>query len=69
MGANKLEMVRDTYDRSSPANFGDDLIAVRMDESDWNFVIDCLRYRARTGAGDTAERATFTADSIQDVIG
>lgn len=63
---------------SSPAEkdtnaFPDDdaagLIGVFMDEFDWGFVIDCLRFRARQGAGaDTVERATFTADSIQDVL-
>jgi hypothetical protein len=46
------------------------MVTVVMDEWDWNFVIDCLRHRARREptTSDTAERATFTADSIQDVL-
>ena len=71
MGANSVEMVRDTYDRSSPAEADTwPLIEMNMDRLDWEFVIDCLRFRARNGTGaDTVERATFTADTMQDVLG
>lgn len=47
----------------------DGMIGIFMDTYDWEFVIDCLRFRARNGSGaDTIERATFTADSILDVL-
>lgn len=59
MGQNQVQTVREVYP---------DLIAVRMDESDWKFVIDSLRFRERKSVGDTVERAKFTADSIQDVL-
>jgi hypothetical protein len=76
MGSNRVEMVRDTYDRPSPARAGTvdsvigvDMIGVFMDESDWNFVIDSLRvFRCKVSVADTKERLAFTADSIQDVL-
>lgn len=47
-----------------------EMIVMVMDESDWNFVIDCLRHRARREptTSDTADRANFTADTMQDVL-
>lgn len=52
----------------SPAD--EELISVVMDESDWKFVIESLRFRASKNlrTSDTRERAEFTADSIQDVL-
>jgi hypothetical protein len=61
---------------SSPARdgtvdsvIGVDMIGVFMDESDWEFVIRCLRKEERSASSaDTRERAELTADSIFDVI-
>ena len=63
MTSDELTFIADTVRQ-------DDLIGMFMDESDWEFVIDCLRHRARREptTSDTAERANFTADSIQDVL-
>lgn len=62
-------MAQDMADFSSPAEADTwPLIEVKMDRLDWEFVIVCLRFRARQSGGDTKERAEFTADSIQDVL-
>ena len=67
MGANKVEMVRDTYDRSSPAE--PEMIEVKMGTRDWEKVVLALRY-----LGDFSSTALeiesgdleFLADSISD---
>ena len=48
---------------------GDRLIAVEMDQSDWRFVINSLRYTEHVAlSADTRDRAGFMADSIEDVV-
>lgn len=54
---------------ASPAVEDDGLITMKMDWLDWKFVIESLDFRARKSTGDTAERATFIGDSMQDVLG
>lgn len=65
--AGDVEQVESDIIALFPAD-GDGLVTVTMDTYDWTFVIETLRYRERQSTGDTKERLTFTADSIQDVL-